>query len=771
MAEPSVSTEFEELLRRTVAVPGPRAAFVERLRSQIEAASVARPTGVAHRRLRPAWVVIALVLLALIASLAVVGPVRAFETVKHLFGFIPGIGFVEDNAPLRVLEAPVTQTRAGVTLTVTDAVADSAQTVVVYQVDGLSIDAANSNGEAPANLGSHAVLRLPDGTGLPFLSSNGPGWGSGYRMRLTFDPLPQGIEQATLEIDILMDMHPGAAPEDWSLPLRFVPAPPSFTVAPVLELEPTAPSTIDVPDAGPTASDSPTPASPYGINLQLDRVVELDDGYVLVGSLRWDNPDLQGYGVMPVNILELTDGVGNVVPLQRAGPEVLPTEQQPNRNDWAFKVPGKRQVGPMTLTLESVGAELGADASFTFDAGLDPQMGQRWELDQTVEIAGHAVHLIAAELVESRGSAAYRFDFASDADVTGIGLDDPTHPQSGGFGGGARGAFSAGLVYPGDPPAGAIEIRIIGINVVLHGPWQVIWQPPEAPEAPTATPMPQICLSEAIWANLMQEGEPSFPADLSGELLLYDTSAAQGAPNLVLTDIEGTNQRRLAWGVWPSLSADGLQAAFAGVDGLYVVDVETLQITMIPGTNQNDYNPLWSPDGQLIAFVRGAGAFDLFVVHPDGSGLRRVTNTPAYEQLGGWLGNAVLYASPDAEGLAIRLAEPSDGGLTDLFRLELTKYLGLSASPDGSHLSFRGQAMGWNPGLYVSDTHGSNRKLVVDPGGLAVAGSVWSPDGRWLATSIHDPARPGPVPVLIQPDTCQVVPLTGLTGDVGGWGP
>jgi Tol biopolymer transport system component len=49
------------------------------------------------------------------------------------------------------------------------------------------------------------------------------------------------------------------------------------------------------------------------------------------------------------------------------------------------------------------------------------------------------------------------------------------------------------------------------------------------------------------------------------------------------------------------------------------------KITQIGGSNEY---PTWSPDGALIAFVntRGNGG-DLYVVKPDGSRLKKVTNT------------------------------------------------------------------------------------------------------------------------------------------------
>jgi Tol biopolymer transport system component len=43
-----------------------------------------------------------------------------------------------------------------------------------------------------------------------------------------------------------------------------------------------------------------------------------------------------------------------------------------------------------------------------------------------------------------------------------------------------------------------------------------------------------------------------------------------------------------------------------------------------------DYNPSWSPKGDWIIFTsERAGSADLFRIHPDGTGLDRLTDDPA----------------------------------------------------------------------------------------------------------------------------------------------
>jgi Tol biopolymer transport system component len=82
----------------------------------------------------------------------------------------------------------------------------------------------------------------------------------------------------------------------------------------------------------------------------------------------------------------------------------------------------------------------------------------------------------------------------------------------------------------------------------------------------------------------------------------------------------------------PSWSPDGMQIAFDETSGRgSVVIVRNLA----DGTERTiteghvDDGPAWSPDGSLIAFNRSrleGGGFDVWLVRPDGSGLRRLTD-------------------------------------------------------------------------------------------------------------------------------------------------
>ena len=86
-----------------------------------------------------------------------------------------------------------------------------------------------------------------------------------------------------------------------------------------------------------------------------------------------------------------------------------------------------------------------------------------------------------------------------------------------------------------------------------------------------------------------------------------------------------------------SFSPDGKQIAYhAYYDGygsaksdVWTVDSAGGKGTNITNTNDIwDYKPVWSYDGEWITFAskRGTKNFNVFIVHPDGTGLRAITN-------------------------------------------------------------------------------------------------------------------------------------------------
>ena len=768
MPDPGDLSAFESRLQAALDGPDPDPAFVGRLRQRL----LAKATGLRRQprtaRLRSAWAIVLAVLLVVAAAMAAVGPQRAWAAVRRLLGYIPGIGFVDNGSGLSVLREPVVQTRDGITLEVSQAIADASRTILIYRVTGLSIDAANSQGEGAANLGSLGLLVLPDGTELEQDGGDGSGWGTGYTMRLFFPALPAGMDAATFRLPRLNDMPPGAAPEGWEIPLRFVAAPPSLTVAPVFEVTPSAPA----PD------DHPEDAGPYGISLHIDRVIELEDGYILAGSTRWEESGRLPEGLMPTGLITIRDADGVEIPAQAENLEAGFETADDRRFAWAHRVQGLSFNGPLTLSLESVDAWFPVEASYLFDPGPDPHLGQTWSLELPLQVAGHTIRVESAQMITDHFGTGYEFAFLADADVTALGLTIAGAPPDSGGGGGSQGEFVASVLWSDQPPAGPLNVNIERIGLILHGPWQVEWQPPVSLGTPPATPAPppQVCFNlESGRAARAYDTSPHLPAQ-TGRLLLYGPMEGYGGYVINIAPLDGSERVLVGVGTWPAFSPDGTRVAYSGVDGLYVRDLSAGTTERLPGTNENDYHPLWSPSGDRLAFVRGSGAFDLFVIRSENAELIEATTGPEYEELTGWTpdGQEIVYSMVGPDGIGVlRAVQIATGEARDLFRFEgRVKSVGASLSPDGESVVYRDVLFG-NPsgGLYLSRLDGSDRRLIAALGMGGLSSPVWSPDGTWLAARIPDADSPVPVAVLIQPGSCDVAVLDGLKGEVFGWAP
>jgi hypothetical protein len=292
------------------------------------------------------------------------------HVLSRSLGYIPGVGLVDPNAPLRVLAEPVSQARDGITVTVKEAVLSPDKTIVVFSFENNSV---NEVSKATADCQIDAEIHLPGDEPLQALNGRGDEIGAIWEYHLLYAPIPSDTNSFTLFAKCIL-VDGTVYPENWELSLKFIPAPPDMTVLPVIEYEP---------------SQRPEMTSGTKTNpITLTNVIDTGTSYILIGkhaSIRTST----GY---PVNYsFWVMDGSGKTLPWNIPSDVVLPPSSSSDSEDWIVEV-DKGLVPPLTVRYSvhsSYPALTDAPLEFEFDAGENPQLGDTWQLNKEFNAGGH----------------------------------------------------------------------------------------------------------------------------------------------------------------------------------------------------------------------------------------------------------------------------------------------------------------------------------------------------------------------------------------------
>jgi Tol biopolymer transport system component len=198
------------------------------------------------------------------------------------------------------------------------------------------------------------------------------------------------------------------------------------------------------------------------------------------------------------------------------------------------------------------------------------------------------------------------------------------------------------------------------------------------------------------------EFDPSWSPD--GMKIAF-RSERSGEPEIWIMNADGTDQRRLTEGLSPAWSPDGSLIAFSGRAGLSLIRPDGTGRRVLPGTEGGEY-PSWSPDGSRIAFNSNlAGDHVMYIAQTDGSKVVDLSDVGE-----GWQ----VDWSPDGRWILFTSHRDHPDNYTDVYVMRpdgsgirrLTNNLGYTPawSPDGEHIVFSA------PGLFIIDPDGSDAR-------------------------------------------------------------
>ncbi len=242
-----------------------------------------------------------------------------------------------------------------------------------------------------------------------------------------------------------------------------------------------------------------------------------------------------------------------------------------------------------------------------------------------------------------------------------------------------------------------------------------------------------------------------------GQSIVF-TSERNGSADLYRVKPDGSGLERLtdnpAYDDQAAPSPDGKRLVFvstraAGTADLWTMDLETRAAKPLTSGPGGDFRPSWSPDGKWIAFssdrlsnlpfAHGRWEHlqlaDLYIVHPDGSGLKRLTPHGDFCGSPKWTADSrriVTYCMTAEQTLDNRRSAPEHPEDTRIVSVDIDNGQ-MSELPAGPGVKF-------NPSILRGEVLAYIRKDFPDRGVFYVNGkrgpvgdvrsASWSPDGN-----------------------------------------
>ena len=235
-------------------------------------------------------------------------------------------------------------------------------------------------------------------------------------------------------------------------------------------------------------------------------------------------------------------------------------------------------------------------------------------------------------------------------------------------------------------------------------------------------------------------------------------SGRAGNVRIFSMNADGTEQTQLTrtptYDFDPVWSPNGKQIVYmrfpescCGNPVIMVMNADGTGITQLTDGSSSDWIPLWSPNGKQIAFRsdRVGGVDDVYVMNADGSNLTRLTTNAYVQNVAAWSpnGKQIAFVSyrdyilkGDAGDLDLFVMNADGTGITPLTDNNVDDggdHAGWS--PNGKQFVFASRRDGGDRDIFVMNANGTSVRQLTGVGGDVADDNnpVWSPNGKRIA--------------------------------------